>query len=290
MKNAPLINESFRLLVESHIFGNLLIKDTLSPLILGIFGPPGEGKTFQLDYICKELKIKNTLISPGELESENAGFPSQLLRTEYIKAGSSIIQGSPPEPAVLIINDVDTVLGNWGTMVQYTVNRQTVFGQLMHFCDYPNEVGGKQVARVPIIITGNNPSILYPPLLRAGRMRLMSWEPTLQDKVQIVSRIFDSIPVRDVEQLVSQYPHQPVAFWSDVYARFWELSLHQWVNSQPRLVLVGNLQKRNEFAISGNCTIGDIKKHAAELNNSDIRQKSYLKVEPLKPLLVQIQK
>jgi len=278
MTNNPLINDSFREIVESHIFGNLLIQDTYSPLILGIFGPPGEGKTYQLEKVCKSLEVTQTIISPGELESENAGYPAQLLRKLYLEAGT--VKSTPVQqgnPKVLVINDIDTVLGNWGELVQYTVNRQTLYGQLMAFCDYPNQVSGHETKRVPIIITGNNPSILYPPLLRAGRMRLYPWEPTLKDKIHIVARIFEGISEGQINNLISKYPDQPISFWSDVDARFREIQLHIWLKNRSRNDLINNLRNRKEFAVGKkDATIDELEKIAYELNKANISKKTYL--------------
>ena len=69
----PIINKNFRESVESHIFCNILLDQVQIPLILGIFGPSGEGKTFQLEHVCRDMNVTAAIISPGELESENAG-------------------------------------------------------------------------------------------------------------------------------------------------------------------------------------------------------------------------
>jgi hypothetical protein len=274
---SPLINEKFRVSVESHLFGNLLIKDTRSPLILGIFGPPGEGKTFQLDYICKSLKITQTIISPGELESENAGHPAQLLRKLYIEAGTPNLGTVKSEPKVLVINDIDTVLGNWGALVQYTVNRQILYGQLMAFCDFPCEVSGHSTNRVPIIITGNNPKILYQPLLRSGRMRMMPWVPDITDKLPIVARIFPGLLTSDISNLVSLYPNQPISFWSDIDARYWENRMAEWLNERSRDSLLNDIASGVVYAMKdAQVTLSELKSLAMELSANDVRNKSYI--------------
>lgn len=277
MINEPYINSDFRTAVEAHIFGNMLIKNTNSPLILGIFGPPGEGKTYQLDKILKDLGINQIMVSPGELESENAGYPAMLLRTLYLKAGILEKNQSTQTPSVLVINDIDTVMGNWGPLVQYTVNRQVIYGQLMAFCDFPNEVAGKQTRRVPIIITGNNPSILYSPLLRAGRMRLIAWEPTFEDKVKIVSHIFTCISDTEIKSLITKFPSEPISFWSDVYASMWENKTVSWMNSQPKAIMLSSLQKGTQYSIgSVSITINELMNIAEKLHCANIREKSFL--------------
>lgn len=65
---------------------------------------------------------------------------------------------------------------------QCTVNNQIVVGTLMNICDNPNQVSvydqwreGDFINRVPIIVTGNDFSTLYAPLVRDGRMEKFYW-------------------------------------------------------------------------------------------------------------------
>lgn len=63
-----------------------------------------------------------------------------------------------------------------------TVNNQMVVGTLMNLCDNPTRVSVGQewresdvVKRVPIIVTGNDFSTIWAPLLRDGRMDKFYW-------------------------------------------------------------------------------------------------------------------
>ncbi len=53
------------------------------PLILGIWGGKGQGKTFQCALAYKKLGISPIVMSAGELESGNAGEPAKLVRQRY---------------------------------------------------------------------------------------------------------------------------------------------------------------------------------------------------------------
>ena len=53
------------------------------PLILGIWGGKGNGKTFQVELAYKKLGINPIVMSAGELESGNAGEPAKLVRQRY---------------------------------------------------------------------------------------------------------------------------------------------------------------------------------------------------------------
>jgi len=179
-------------------------------LILAITGPTGEGKTFQIDAVLDDLGVMAHRIESGELESELAGQPAERIRLGYLRAGSR------DEMAALVINDLDTGLGEWGSLVQYTVNRQAVFGQLMALCDSPTLVNNQPCSRVPIIVTGNDFTRLYGPLTRAGRMRTFPWRPSLEQRIPIIRTLFPWLGEEESGEIASVYPHEPVAFWAAV--------------------------------------------------------------------------
>jgi hypothetical protein len=77
-----------------------------------------------------------------------------------------------------------------------TVNNQIVIGTLMNICDDPNRVSiganwreSDYIKRVPIIVTGNDFSTLYAPLIRDGRMEKFYWQPQREDVVNIVWQV-----------------------------------------------------------------------------------------------------
>lgn len=208
------VPERFTKEVMVHVFKNLWSSQVPSaPLILGIHGPSGWGKTFQCEYVLSSIGAKVFLISGGQLESKDAGEPARLIRQTYKAAGAALLPKLagdgrtmlPPETklSVLLINDVDTGLGNWGDNVQKTINTQTVFGELMHLTDYPTVVDNKETPRIPIILTGNDFTKLYAPLIRAGRMVSFEWSPNIDEKIAIVEKIFSELSSKECESLVT---------------------------------------------------------------------------------------
>lgn len=228
------IPERFFQVVAVHIVKNILdIEGWQVPLILGIHGPSGEGKTFMCENALQQLGVKSLLISGGQLESENAGEPAALLRRTYLEAGKMIAQGSALMTSVLI-NDFDTGVGNWGKIVQFTINTQQLFAELMHLSDYPETVEGKTTLRIPIIITGNNFGSLHAPLTRAGRMWSLEWKPAPQERVAIVKEIFPLLGPQQIHELVlKHFRDQPIAFFSHLKSslvdeQVWQLiQIHQ---------------------------------------------------------------
>ena len=208
------VPERFTKEVMVHVFKNLWSSQVPSaPLILGIHGPSGWGKTFQCEYVLSSIGAKVFLISGGQLESKDAGEPARLIRQTYKAAGAALLPKLagdgrtmlPPETklSVLLINDVDTGLGNWGDNVQKTINTQTVFGELMHLTDYPTMVDNKETPRIPIILTGNDFTKLYAPLIRAGRMVSFEWSPNVDEQIAIVGKIFSELSSKECEILVT---------------------------------------------------------------------------------------
>lgn len=115
--------------------------------------------------------ISPIMVSAGELESGNAGEPAKLIRQRYREASDINKKG---KMCCLFINDLDAGAGRLGDTTQYTVNNQMVNATLMNIADNPTNVqlpsmyNKVENARVPIIVTGNDFSTLYAPLIRDG--------------------------------------------------------------------------------------------------------------------------
>jgi AAA+ superfamily predicted ATPase len=97
------VPERFKRVIYLHIVKNLL-KDVSvrSPLILGIQGGSGEGKTKQCETCLEEIKVKAFLISGGQLESGTAGESAKLVRKKYCAASRSIENRECKAAVVLI--------------------------------------------------------------------------------------------------------------------------------------------------------------------------------------------
>ena len=74
------------------------------------------------------------------------------------------------------------------------------------------------IRRVPIILTGNDLSTLYAPLLRDGRMDKFFWRPSLAEVADMVHAMFrdDGVSRGTVEDIVARYPEQPLDFFGAI--------------------------------------------------------------------------
>ena len=134
---------SFMDAVALHVTKNALVEvgglddKAVVPLILGIWGGKGQGKTFQVELTLKKLGAEVVTMSAGEMEDEWAGVPGQRIRQRY-KAAAELgrVRG---KLSALVINDLDAGVGVFAN-TQRTVNNQIVIGTLMALCDDPNYV------------------------------------------------------------------------------------------------------------------------------------------------------
>ncbi len=208
----PAIPDRFAHAVNEHLVFNFAEVDAW-PLVLGIFGRPGDGKSFQLR---RHLELRGVLpisINAADLESDRAGTPGKLVLDTYENAGHRIDEGTP---AALVVDDFDTTVGEWAQSTT-TVNHQQVLAQLMHLADSPTRAGDRSLRRVPVVLTGNDLSKVYPPLRRPGRMRAFPWLPTEAERLEIVAGILGRFLTRaELESLVGELPDAPIAFFSDL--------------------------------------------------------------------------
>merc|ERR1719460_2386455 len=204
------------------------------PLILGIWGGKGQGKTFQTELGYKKLGISPIVMSAGELESGNAGEPAKLVRQRYREASDIIKKG---KMCSLFINDLDAGAGRLNDSTQYTVNNQMVNATLMNIADNPTNVrlpgmyNTDSIPRVPVICTGNDFSTLYAPLIRDGRMEKFYWNPNREDRIGVCMGIFqpDDIALSDVEKLVDAFPGQSIDFFGALRARIYDDKVREFV-------------------------------------------------------------
>ncbi|KAI9092300.1 hypothetical protein K1719_027800 [Acacia pycnantha] len=224
--------------VVCHIVKNYLahILNTKVPLILGIWGGKGQGKSFQTELIFQAMGVEPVIMSAGELESERAGEPGRLIRDRY-RTASQVVQNQG-KMSCLMINDIDAGLGRFGN-TQMTVNNQIVVGTLMNLADNPTRVSVGQnwretdiTNRIPIIVTGNDLSTIYAPLVRDGRMDKFYWQPNREDIVNIVHRMYekDGISKDEVTRVVDTFPNQALDFYGALRSRTYDRSILKWID------------------------------------------------------------
>lgn len=204
----PRFHEQVRL----HVVANFL-DIPVRPVICGIFGRSGDGKSAQLAAALDGLEVEAYRISAADLESNNAGEPGKLVARTYSAASLSIEKDTP---AALIIEDIDTTVGEW-ELNTGTVNHQQVIAELMHLADRPTDPLRNHPCRVPVFVTGNNLTRLYEPLRRHGRMHAMPWRPYPAEILDVVLSLFRGMASeRACEVLAAGFPDETLAFFAQV--------------------------------------------------------------------------
>ncbi|PAN40530.1 hypothetical protein GQ55_7G314200 [Panicum hallii var. hallii] len=204
--------------VACHIVKNFIahLLNIKIPLILGIWGGKGQGKTFQTELIFRAMGVEPVIMSAGELESEKAGEPGRLIRDRY-RTASQVIQNQG-KLSCLMINDLDAGVGRFDNPTRVSI------GQKWTESDVTN--------RVPIIVTGNDFSTLYAPLIRDGRMEKFYWQPGREDIINIVHGMYtkDGISVEEVSRIVDTFPNQALDFYGALRSRTYDRAILEWVD------------------------------------------------------------
>lgn len=207
-----MIPEAFEREIVGHIGRNIIAsKDrTLRvPLIECISGPPGMGKTYQTHDILKSMGVVACDLPGSSFENESAGVPADIVYETYTMASKYWEKGIP---AAIVVDDADAAIGQWDAITQYTVNRQLVCSAFMALADNPyvayvrGEAGKNknrvEVRRVPIFMTCNDCTKLYPPLMRPGRTRSFVWSPSSKDIEEVVMGIFPYLAREEAAELI----------------------------------------------------------------------------------------
>lgn len=234
--------------VAGHLVKNYADVKHDVPLILGIWGAKGQGKTFQTERSLSEMGCGIVNVASGELESENAGEPAKIIRQRYVEAGEHVRLG---KLAALLINDIDAGIGILRANTQYTVNNQMTVATLMNIADNPTDVrlpgsyGRSETPRVPIFVTGNDFSRLYKPLTRDGRMVKFRWQPTPDDIRHMCAGIYGgSLSDADIDALVSKFPNETIDFFNAIKARAYDGAVHEFIRGADVRMLNDILLKK----------------------------------------------
>ncbi len=212
MSSSAVIPERFAARIDEHLVFNLAGVESW-PLVLGVFGRPGDGKSFQIRTQLERRGVLSVSINAADLESDRAGQPGKVVLAAYEDAGHRVSEGTP---AALIVDDFDTTVGEWEHSTT-TVNHQQVLAQLMHLADSPTQAADRTLRRVPVFVTGNDLSKVYPPLRRPGRMYPFHWLPSADERQKIVEQIMASaLTPTETAELLAQLPEAPIAFFSDL--------------------------------------------------------------------------
>ena len=115
------------------------------------------------------------------------------------------------EVVAILIDDFHMGNATTDENVKRTINSNLLTGHLMNLAENNNSI------KIPIILTGNDFSKTYAPLLRSGRADKFEWNPNYEEKKEIVKTIFyrfANINEQEFNELFNKYADNSV---SDFY-------------------------------------------------------------------------
>lgn len=212
------VPKCFESAIQLHIIKNYHAATLSPPLLLGIQGAAGEGKSFQAREICSRMGVYVIPVSGATLSGPYEKQAVEVLEEAYVFASS--VYETKNQMTALLIDDFDMSVASTFDDRRYTVNSQLLAGFLMNLADDPMNCGSHRTCRVPLIVTGNNFMSVHKPLTRHGRMNFFHWKPGFSEKTQIVRGIFRSVLTSNeldkIEQLVQAFGDEPISFFSSL--------------------------------------------------------------------------
>ncbi|KAL6907606.1 hypothetical protein ACP4OV_002645 [Aristida adscensionis] len=157
--------------VVVHIAKNFMDLPGIKPLILGIWGAKGQGKSFQCKLVFAKMGVNPIVMSAGELESGNAGEPARLMRQRYREAADVVQKG---KMCALFVNDLDAGAGACSCRGSTPARRWLA------------EVGVEKVGR-RLVNSAEAPPAFEPP--KVTLCKLMEYGRMLVDEQENVKRV-----------------------------------------------------------------------------------------------------
>ncbi|MEV0005810.1 AAA family ATPase [Micromonospora sp. NPDC050980] len=187
------------------------------PLILLIQGHPGDGKSFQAYETLRGSNFAVMRFSSAELSGTYESESVSRFKDYYARAAESA-ETFPEALPVLLVEDFDLSPAGRQERSFYTVNSQLLSGFLMNLADDVALCGMNTTRRIPLIVTGNDMSVVHGPLLRPGRVDIFTWRPTEQERaIMIHSALAGTVPSLDFKQamkLTRAFSELPISAFS----------------------------------------------------------------------------
>lgn len=199
--------------VTGHVILNFLNDNHFftPPLYLAIEGSPGQGKTLQTIAACNKKKIAVKYVSASLLSGQREGDSREALERVYNEALELVSQKTY---TCILIDDFHMGNAAVDDKTNRTINSGLLIGYMMNLAESINEY------RIPIILTGNDFSNVYPALIRNGRADIFLWEPTNREKFQIIKALYEPIlQEKEIKKLYTffrKYSNENIAFFSQL--------------------------------------------------------------------------
>ena len=176
-----------------HVVSQYMLQNEffVPPLYLVIEGPAGEGKTSQTIAVLTQRDIDVLYVSASALSGAHEGDSEGIMNEIYNYA---VYRRKSGHCIAILIDDFHMSIVNQDSKIEKTINSNLLTGQMMNLADY---CAGE---KVPIIMTGNDFSTVYAPLLRSGRADTYCWKPDMKIKGNIIRSILNPFVKLDEDE------------------------------------------------------------------------------------------
>lgn len=211
--SAVFIDKEFETKILLHIVSNSLQKN-MSPCFLAIEGKMGEGKTVQTINTCFKHDIHPYYFSSSQLAGNLEGDSIKELKSTY----NYLVEHDRDDVfSVIIIDDFHLSIASCEANVSKTVNSQILTNYLMSIADTTKSTPGK---KIPFILIANTFDQLYSPLTRDGRMKLFKWEPSKEQKQNLILKMYNDVLVEnekcEFNEFIKENIEESIAFFGEV--------------------------------------------------------------------------
>ncbi len=191
------------------------------PLMLGIQGPSGVGKSFQVRQVLDHYDFATVSASAatlsGQYEKDSVSGLEEVIRR------AQDLQRTTRRMPVILIEDLELSPVGQTPDAGMTVNSQLLAGFMMHLADDSKLVGVNLPWRIPVIVTGNDFTVLHAPLTRPGRMDVFTWEPDADEMAVMVQAALRAVganlDLQAAKSLVRKYPRAKIATFAAAVSR-----------------------------------------------------------------------
>jgi ATP-dependent 26S proteasome regulatory subunit len=257
-----IVPQRFEETVASHIIAPYLEKNEKykPPIYLAIKGAAGEGKTAQSIATCTQKGVYVIYVSASSLSGNHENDAKEKLQKIYNYA----LQLRTKVLTTIIIDDFHKGIANEDDNIKRTINTEILIGYMMNIAEHNGSM------HIPIILTANDLSKIYAPLLRTGRADIFLWEPKPEEKREIVFNILNSFMSENDEIEFSNffkgYCNENVAFFAQLKNQWRKKLLKQAIHNVS-VFNETNLTRINNFVNSyeGKLTYMELSKIANNL-------------------------
>lgn len=239
------VPQRFEDTVASHVIAPYLEKNIFykHPIYLAIMGEAGEGKTAQAIATCTQKGVYVIYVSASALSGSHENEAREKLQRIY----SYTLELRKKSLVAIVIDDFHKGIANEDENIKKTINTDVLIGYMMNIAEHNGAV------HIPIILTANDISKIYAPLLRTGRADKFFWKPRLGEKKEVVYKILCSfMGERDenkFNRFFDQFCNENIAFFAQLENQWRKGLIKKTIHNISTFNEV-NIQRINNFVNS----------------------------------------